>query len=294
MKRILCILALLAGCTSNSKNPEASPREELYLAIEGRIGFWNGRQMQQDPALMQQEIARDCALVAKHYDMLKTDAQASDLSYKAKASFALAFAPDDSALPILIRNFESPSPSVRANSIAAAGILVYRKVVPPERAPVPAYQKLLASKSWEDQQAALYALSLILSEDNDYGLNGQILPLMTHPRLEVRNEAVKLVSLLRKADSYEPLKDRLHDPEPLIRMLAIAGLSRIAKEKAIPDIMATAMTDGSTEVVTYANEEVARLAPKGVEFACDTDNVTQSSSGSCPKCGKPLLPRPRR
>ncbi len=293
MRAFPATLLVLVACASDSKNPAPSAREQIYDTLDGRIAIWNAKVTQQNETAMVQEINRNALFVAKHLDALKTDAASAETNYRVKACFALGFSPDDSALPILLKNFEDVSPSVRVNSVASSGMLVYRKVVPRDRAPFSGYAKLLASRGWEDVHATLFTLSLILNETQDYGFYPQVLPLLKHPRVEVRNEAVKLLGLLQRPESYESLRDLMKDPEPLIRLNAVVGLARIGKERSIPDLVA-AMSDSASEVVQMAVGQIERLAPGGMEFVCEPDQHVQSSNGACPKCGKPLTPRPRK
>lgn len=293
MRGLIPALLALSACVTESKNPQPSHRDQLYDILQVRAQRWNGLLTRQDETPFIQEIQSNASFVAKHIEALKIDAQTSSPREKVLSSFALGFSSDPSVLPILVRNMEDISPLVRANSAASAGLLVFRKVVGLEQAPFPSFRKLLASRSWEDNASALFALRFILTRDEDMGFAEGLVPLFRHPKPEVRLESVSLAAILERPAHYEPVRLLLDDPEIYIRMNAIRALARIGKEKVVPDLV-RCMADPVDDVVKAAVIELNHLAPKGLEYACDNDGRAQPAPGTCPKCAQSLTPRPKK
>jgi HEAT repeat protein len=231
--------------------------------------------------------------VARHIEALKTDAQTSSTREKVLACFALGFCSDPAVLPILVRNMEDVSPLVRANSAASTGLLMYRKVISQEQAPFAAYRKMLGSRAWEDNASALYALRFILTPGQDMGFSDVVTPLFKHPMAEVRLEAVSLAAILEHSALYDPVRALMDDPEVFIRMNAVKAVARIGKQKSIPDLV-RAMASQVDDIVKVAVLQLDRLAPKGLEYACDVDGHAQPAAGNCPRCHKPLTPRAKQ
>lgn len=289
----LLFAAVGLSCSSDSKHPPPSVQEQLYESLLGRVEIWNGVLSHQNESEMLVEIQKNSQLVMKHLDTLKQDAESSSARERMLACFALGFASDPAVLPILLRSLDHPSPVVRGNAIGATGLLVFRKIISPDKAPMEAYARLLKSKSWVDVAGTLFTLSLVLTEDNDGGFSEEIAPLLKHPRPEVRLEAVKLAGVLKKPASYEKLREGLNDPEPYVRLNVLKALAQIGKEKAIPDLV-LGLSDAAPDVVKIAVTLLESVAPKGLEFVCEADRHSQASNGTCPTCGKTLVPRARR
>jgi hypothetical protein len=290
MRRSLLAPALLCvACSSSGR----SLREELYDVLEARVFVWNGLLTRQDETLMLSEIQKNVRLVEPHLDLLMKDAGSATGRERILACFALGFAADTRALQVLRSSFSDPAPHIRANAIASSGMLAYRRVIGPDAIPVEEYRRALGSGSWEQVGAALFAIGLIAGENKDWGLSAEVVGLFEHPRPEVRAEAAKIAGLVRPAAAWEPLRKLVKDPVDLVRLNALVALARVGKERAIPELV-QAMADSSAEVVHVAADQVHRLAPQGLEYGCPEHEPGRPAAGPCPRCGKPMIPRPKR
>ncbi len=241
------------------------------------------------------------------FDVLITGLASRDQETQGYAAFALGFSGVRPAMAPLAAAAGHPEESVRGNAIVALGQLGFNDT------PMEPFHQLLADPAPDVRQAALYGLSLLVTDRDDHGMLEAVHKSLGDADLNVRNEALIVVRRMRRRESVVPiLGGPIRDPEPLIRSnaaLALGAMGREARE-ATPYLVEL-LKDEVSRVVESAWMALNKINEKDFDrsyatwrdwyedeqkmvYTClEHKDVIETSPGECPKCRKKLERMPR-
>jgi hypothetical protein len=303
MKRFFPILLVsaLGACAG------APSEDERVLTLFDRVAYLLA---QYNAALATQEgLPLDAAtndlrkLAAAEFDRLAAGLAGGDAVRQGEAAFALGFSRRREAVAPLLAACASPDAVVRANAIAALGMLGFEDGV------VPAFQKLLGDAEAEVRLAALFGLRTLVDETRDLGLLPAVHARLADPATGVRNEALILLRDMKRKESVEPILTRsIKDVEPLVRAnaaLAVGAVGPAVAKVATPPLIEM-LRDEETKVVDSAWKALTVLNQKDFDRSYATwrdwyedelrhhwtcpehRDVSQSEAGDCPHCKRKL------
>lgn len=303
------VLALsLASCGGGSE--EDTARLQLFDKIELLFLYYDSALQNQDPKLVEVAAGDLYKLMRAHFARVVEGLSSKEEAVRARAAFALGFSRSRDAIGTLVQATQDPKPSVRANAVAALGLLSFKEV------PDEPFKRLLEDREAQVRVGALFGLRHVLDDRDDRGLLPVILALLKDEAWEVRNEAVILLRRLRRAEAAEPIAaGPARDREALVRRNAAATLGEMgALARPVLPLLIEMLRDDAHAVVMEAWRALNRITGSDMDrsyatwrdwfeeeqrqhYICEEHTqVSQPVPGECPTCRRklervPLQPR---
>jgi len=303
MKRVLssggAILLLLGagGCAGVSRSVEERPLD-LFPRIALLFERYNDALARSDEARCAELGAELTRLVDSRFEEVAEGLAGKDAQIQCDAAFALGFSRRREAAERLMQAIRNPLPGVRANAVAALGMLAREDV------PEGPFLDLLGDPEPKVRQAALAGLRFLLADGRDRGFLGRIHEKLSDPSPAVRNEALIVLRRLRRKESVPVILERsVKDPEPLVRANAAAALGAMGTNafEATP-VLIEMLRDEFPQVVGMAWVALKAIHQKELDrsygswrgwyeeeiqhlYVCpEHREVEQAFPGECPRC----------
>lgn len=280
-------LFLFCGCTSSPNKPRADRYDWLQL----QVARWRDGIARQDPDLIRSLVHEIQKGVDADLRRLMNDAVAAPVERRILAVFGLGFSKSREVVPILTQALSDDLTRVRATAVGGFGILMFQKVILPERLPTSKIPGLLSDEP-EVAHAALAMLRFAFAAGQDLGMRDAVKKCLSHPVADVRGEAIWALRMLNDPALFDDLAPLAGDSDPLVRIMAASALAGLDSKRAVP-VVYRLLNDSDADVVVKASTLMAAVAPRGFDVVCRQHGVVQAPSGKCPTCGVPVEPRPR-
>ncbi len=147
------------------------------------------------------------------FETLAEDSRSEDPARRVVAALALRDSGADDAISLLAKLITDRDPQVRRSAAEALGAFETAEAA-----------RALIFALTDASEAVRETAAASLAETKDVEAAGDLIPLVTHAKTFVRKSALRALKSLRSAEAFPVAAHALGDPDPEVRVQAIAPL----------------------------------------------------------------------